>query len=279
MKFHIVTPCYNAAAYIEETMQSILAQTAIIKEKASLRYVIVDGGSSDNTVSIARRVAAEIPKTAEVVIISEPDDGMYDALWKGLVRCDGDVCAYLNAGDLYNLTAFEVVQTVMQQQPEVQWLTGLQVIYNVHGHLLSAALPYRYRRNGFRRGMYNRGWSVYLQQESTFWRADLNSYINDEKLRSLKAAGDYYLWITFAEHTALTIVAAQLGGFRIHPGQKSEDMAAYHTEMDTITTASSVWDRAVMRLERWLWYAPQRWKKRLNQDQIKLYNNSTHSWG
>lgn len=278
MKFSIVTPCYNAARYIGATIDAILMQTALKQPGVTLQYIIVDGESTDETLTIAHERCTDLPANVTVEIISEADRGMYDALWKGLQRCDGDVCAYLNAGDLYHPAAFAIIQSVLHAQGQVQWLTGMQITHNQHGHVVSAALPFRYRSRLFAQGLYNRRRPLYLQQESTFWRTSLNQHINGDTLRKFKLAGDAYLWATFSKHATLSIVGAHLGGFRVHPGQQSEALSDYRQELNQIATAPNPLNWLQLGLDALLWYAPQTIKKRVNPNQILLYNHSADTW-
>ena len=84
MKISIITISYNVEKEIERTMRSVLNQTF-----KDLEYIVVDGKSKDNTVAIAKSIAAEYPDRA-VRIISEPDKGIYDAMNKGIIQANGD---------------------------------------------------------------------------------------------------------------------------------------------------------------------------------------------
>ncbi len=91
MKISVITACYNAAATIEDTVKSVLAQ-----EGVELEYIVVDGASTDATMEIMGRYRRGI-----TTLISEPDKGMYDALNKGLANASGEIIAFLNADDVY----------------------------------------------------------------------------------------------------------------------------------------------------------------------------------
>ncbi|RSD35367.1 MAG: glycosyl transferase family 2 [Methanohalophilus sp.] len=89
----IVTVCLNSEPYMEKTIQSVLNQTYPYVE-----YIIVDGGSNDGTISTIKKYEDRITKW-----ISEPDEGIYDAMNKGISLCKGDIIYCLNSGDyLYN---------------------------------------------------------------------------------------------------------------------------------------------------------------------------------
>lgn len=95
MKISIITISYNVEKEIERTMRSVLNQTF-----KDLEYIIVDGKSKDNTVAIAKSIAAEYPNRV-VRIISEPDKGIYDAMNKGIKMASGEWVCMMNAGDVF----------------------------------------------------------------------------------------------------------------------------------------------------------------------------------
>ncbi|MDR0733963.1 MAG: glycosyltransferase [Dysgonamonadaceae bacterium] len=91
MTFSIITVTYNAAAWIERTIQSVLSQTC-----TDFEYIVVDGGSTDKTIDIIKDYELRI---ANFKFISEPDRGIYDAMNKGLKLAVGDYVWFINAGD------------------------------------------------------------------------------------------------------------------------------------------------------------------------------------
>jgi glycosyltransferase involved in cell wall biosynthesis len=96
-KLSIVTPSLNQGAFIERTIRSVLDQGY-----PNLEYVIVDGGSSDETVEIIRRYEDRLAWW-----VSEPDEGQTDAINKGIERTSGEIVAYINSDDYYLPGAFE----------------------------------------------------------------------------------------------------------------------------------------------------------------------------
>lgn len=101
MKISIITVCYNAEKLIRETIESVLGQTY-----QNVEYIIVDGASIDGTLSIVDeyRERVEGDKQGEMwnmIVISEPDQGIYDAMNKGVEMASGDYIQFLNAGDCF----------------------------------------------------------------------------------------------------------------------------------------------------------------------------------
>jgi glycosyltransferase involved in cell wall biosynthesis len=91
MKISVITVCFNAAATIEKTIQSVCSQVG-----ADVEYMIVDGLSTDQTLAIINRYAQQIS-----IIVSEKDSGIFDAMNKGIGLATGDVVYFLNADDYF----------------------------------------------------------------------------------------------------------------------------------------------------------------------------------
>jgi glycosyltransferase involved in cell wall biosynthesis len=91
LKVSIITVSYNSGKTIRDTIESVLAQTY-----SDIEYIIVDGASRDNTMSIVQEYSTSIAK-----VVSEPDKGIYDAMNKGIALATGDVIGILNSDDFY----------------------------------------------------------------------------------------------------------------------------------------------------------------------------------
>ncbi len=91
MKISVITPCFNSETTIRDTIESVLSQ-----DYSDIEYIIVDGGSKDDTLSIIKEYGDRISK-----VISERDEGIYDAMNKGISVASGDVVAILNSDDFY----------------------------------------------------------------------------------------------------------------------------------------------------------------------------------
>ena len=92
MKLSIVTITYNCISTIENTLKSLVTQ-----KYKDFEYIIIDGGSNDGTLDVINKYSAIISK-----ILSEPDDGIYDAINKGINVASGELIGLLHSGDTYN---------------------------------------------------------------------------------------------------------------------------------------------------------------------------------
>jgi glycosyltransferase involved in cell wall biosynthesis len=114
-KISIITVCYNSEQFIGSAITSVLSQS-----HNDLEYIIIDGGSKDNTFSIIQSYGSRVTK-----FVSEPDMGIYDAMNKGLSLATGDVIGILNSDDFYPYSDVisHVVQT-FEQNPDVDMVLG-----------------------------------------------------------------------------------------------------------------------------------------------------------
>lgn len=104
MRISVITVCYNAEKTIEETIKSVVNQTY-----KNIEYIIVDGASTDGTMSIIEKYKDNIE-----VLLSEPDEGIYDAMNKGIEMASGEYIGFLNADDWYQKNAIENVVNIAQ---------------------------------------------------------------------------------------------------------------------------------------------------------------------
>lgn len=124
LKFTVVTVVYNGENEITRTLESIIKQTYLPFE-----YLIFDGGSTDKTLELCGEYKdAFLEKGVEFKIISEPDNGIYHAMNKGVKAATGDFISFLNAGDWYEVDALENVNELYKKEPFDLTYGGLHYI-------------------------------------------------------------------------------------------------------------------------------------------------------
>ncbi len=220
-KITVVTAVYNGAEYIEECIQSIMNQTY-----KNFEHIIMDGGSTDNTVAIAKGYES----LYNVKVYSKKDKGMYDAIANGFDLATGDIYCWLNSDDMLMPWAFEVMQKVMSET-NVQWCMGFPTYWCENNVSRCQFRISAYTQRAIKRGLHDGRILPFIQQESTFWTRELWEKSGGTLIRNYKVAGDFQLWKSFAKYTPLYKVNSTISGFRPHEGQKSEDKDKYYSEV------------------------------------------------
>lgn len=114
----IITVCLNSEKTIEQTIKSVLGQTY-----KNIEYIIVDGKSSDGTLDIINMYRSQIAK-----MVSEPDEGLYDAMNKGISMATGDIVGIINSDDWYEpYTVEEVVECIRKTNADLVYGDMLEI--------------------------------------------------------------------------------------------------------------------------------------------------------
>lgn len=198
-KISIVTPNFNGGMYLEETILSVLNQNYL-----NLEYIIIDGGSSDNSIDIIKKYEHKL-----FYWISEQDNGLYDAIQKGFEKATGEIMGWINSDDMYYPKAFFTVSEIFQFQ-EVNWLQGIPTHFDEIGRAVSVMEIRRWSKMNYYLGDFE-----WIQQESVFWRRNLWEKAGGKMSTTMKYAGDFELWLRFFRYEKLYITTALLGGFRM----------------------------------------------------------------
>lgn len=212
-KISIITPSFNQAEYIEQTIRSVVEQGY-----PNLEYLIMDGGSVDNSLKIIKKYAKKYPKIIKWV--SEKDGGQVDAINKGLKKATGEIVAYINSDDGYMPKTFFTVARGFADQPGKKWLIGR---CKIKDSKKSAFFPLISSYINFWQTHYNFAVHCILNfapQPSVFWKKSvIRSVGMFNKKYSL--AFDYDYWLRLGRLGKPVILQKTLSFFRIHKHSKS----------------------------------------------------------
>jgi len=219
-KITVVTPVFNGAAHIAETLESVLRQ-----DYPELEYIVVDWGSTDGTLDIIRRYEAreDFPQRISLVI-SEMDQGMYDAIAKGFERANGEILCRLNADNLFECGGLKSVGEYFSQHPKTQVIYHEDVVL-VNGWKFPNV---RHPKNVDTVDLLD-GHTLF--QDSVFWRRTAFEAVGGIR-RDLKLAGDFDLWLRLSTRFRFVRRPGHVSCFRVPPGLLSSRMNHYHREME-----------------------------------------------
>jgi len=201
----IVTPSFNQASYLEETICSVLKQ-----DYPRIEYIVVDGGSTDGSASIIEKYADKLAWW-----VSEVDNGQTDAINKGFGRANGQILAWLNSDDTYEPRAVSSAVKYLQEHPEVGMVYADCNFIDEQGRVIgkfnAAQTDYEHLRQGY----------VHIPQQTVFFRTELWHAVGPLD-PSFFFAMDYDLWVRIASRAAIKYLPGQTwANFRIHASGKT----------------------------------------------------------
>jgi len=216
----VITPSLNQGSFIGQTIDSVLDQSY-----PDLEYIIIDGGSTDNTLAVLKKYSGRISW------VSEEDAGQSNAINKGLRMASGEIITYLNSDDIYHPGALTAVGEFFASHPEVAWLTGRCRIIDICGAEIRRAIT-----------LYKNFWLLtnshrvlqildFISQPATFWRREVIDEIGEFD-EGLEYAMDYDYSLRVGEKFKLRVLHKYLASYRIHPSSKAGGSAHAQFEVD-----------------------------------------------
>ena len=204
----IVTPSFNQAPYLEQTLKSVLDQGY-----ERLEYIVMDGGSKDGSVEIIRKYANKLAQW-----VSEKDSGQGEAINKGLVRSNGEIVAWLNSDDYYLPDTISAVVKIFEQNPDVALLYGDMLAVDENGQTTNVL---KYRQMSLEELLCFQ----IIGQPAVFFRRD--AYEKAGRLdTTFHFMLDHHLWIRIAQQGKIMHVPQVWAAARYHSQAKNRLQAA-----------------------------------------------------
>ncbi|HKU72904.1 MAG TPA: glycosyltransferase family 2 protein [Pyrinomonadaceae bacterium] len=234
LKLSIITPSFNQGHFLEETLLSVLNQGY-----EPLEYIVVDGGSTDDSVSIIRRYEDKL-----AYWVSEKDRGQVHAINKGLERATGDILAFINSDDVYLPGAFNAVMNYFADHPKCEWVCGDTIMFG-EGHetvMIHATVP--------ESAAHCLSWAYRAPQPGHFWKRELVSSGFQERW-NYDFDHDMYVRLLLAGHKC-EYMPLPMAAYRLH--EVSKTVAEGHRQLEEF-------DQIAEFYEPQLQGADQRWCK------------------
>jgi glycosyltransferase involved in cell wall biosynthesis len=242
----VVTPSFNQAQYLDETITSVLSQ-----KRTDVEYLVIDGGSRDGSQEVIRRHADRL-----AYWVSESDQGQSDAVNKGISRATGEYIAFLNSDDVYLPGAINELQHMVQRNPRAKWFVGgwlffgdAKVVPDMEW-LNFWTMPY---------GLHSLGSCLFRNYEASqpahFWHRSLFERYGafSLKYRYLFDHEWYARLLAAGERPVLT--GRPVAGYRLQPASKTvSEGARFDADAEAVFEAyigkTGFWDRTWERAKR-----------------------------
>ena len=223
----IITPSYNQARYLEETIVSVLSQNY-----PNLEYIIIDGGSTDGSVEIIKKYESHLKYW-----VSEKDKGQSHAINKGFNKANGDILAWINSDDYYLPDAFNTIATASIKFPNSLWFyAGTYWLSNNNqsyvGGIEDPEIASWYLK-------------CLVSQPGVFWRRKIWDQVGSLVDENMHFSFDYDLWLKFAAFQPIPqLITEPIAVFRLHEESKTTNYSSsFKTENDVIRSRHKLlWD-------------------------------------
>ena len=240
-KISIVTPSFNQGGFLAETIESVISQSGDFV----IDYLVIDGGSTDNSVDIIRNYhdalqQGEWPVNCRGITyrwLSEKDRGQTDALLKGFRMAEGEVYAWLNSDDTYLPGTLQAAASFFCDYPEIGLLYGDAHYCDTAGSIIG-----RYRTEEFEYGKL--AWFNYICQPSAFFsKAAFEAAGRLDE--SLNFAMDLDLWLRIGRRFPCRYLPRFLSTYRLHESSKTVHNATlYENSEEALRLALKYFDWA-----------------------------------
>lgn len=205
IKISIVTPSYNQGAYIEETILSVIKQ-----EYPFVEYMIIDGGSSDNSIEIIKKYENHL-----TYWVSEKDKGQSDAINKGFKKATGDIVCWLNSDDILLPDTLNKVAKYFKNNSNVDLLNGHLLRIDESSKIIRSHFMIKQKDWYAKQGIY------YITQPSMFWRSKVLKEVGTLREDFHAAMDREFLIRVFKNGSRIGHLNKILAGFRMHGASKS----------------------------------------------------------
>jgi len=223
-RISIITPSFNQGRFIKQTIDSVLSQNY-----PNLEYIVMDGGSTDDTISILKSYGDKI------IWESKKDKGQSDALNMGFKRSTGEIVAYLNSDDVYLPNTLFTVGEYFLENPNIMWLTGDYFIIDAENKKIQSFVAGYKKLLRYNPSLFLLCIANYIIQPSTFWKSSLFKeigYFNE----SYKFCMDYDYWMRIFQKYFPSVLPRHFSLFRIHDASKggSQYKAQFEEEHEVV---------------------------------------------
>lgn len=244
-KISIITPSYNQGRFIEKTIKSVISQ-----DIPNLEYIVVDGGSDDNTLDILQRYEDSL------TYVSEPDQGQSDAVNKGIKMSTGDIIGWLNSDDIYYPDSIQTILNYFDNHPDVDVVYGKAYHIDENDNIINEYPTMNWNLKILFK-------FCYLSQPAVFFRkrvVEQYGLLNE----NLHYCLDYEFWLRLALNgVGFAYIDKFLAGSRFYP------------ETKTMSQPVKACEEAMTMIKEHIGYVPQTWFF----SYAKAYLKNTHVSG